>query len=287
MRRALDVIAQIVTGDGEATAATVCWHRLRDRHTAAVREQLTDAYAGTTVNKMLSALRRTLKEAWRLGQMAAEDYQKAAAVENLPGARPPAGRQIASGELRRLLDVCGHSPGGIRDAAIISLLYAGGLRRAELVDLDLADLDAVAGTLRVRGQGSQERVIHVVGGAAAALEDWLEVRNLEAGPLFWGLGNRNRGGRLTTQAIYYMLQKRAEMAGVDALSPHDFRRTFVSDLLEQGADIATVQKLAGHAHLQTTAAYHPRREQARREAAEMLHVPHTRRKLPETDKSKR
>jgi site-specific recombinase XerD len=67
-----------------------------------------------------------------------------------------------------------------------------------------------------------------------------------AGPLFWGLGNRNRGRQLTDQAIYNMLRKRAKLAGVSRLSPHDFRRTFVGDLLDAGADIVTVQKMAGH-----------------------------------------
>lgn len=284
MRRSLDVIAQIVSSDGDTTAAQIPWHRLQSQHTGAIRDELTERYAHTTVNKMLAALRQTLKEAWRLGQMSAEAYHEAADVENLSGEREPAGRHIPGGELACLLDTCRQTPTGIRDAAIISLLYAGGLRRAELVMLDRVDYDMATGTLHVRGTRDVERPVPVVGGAAAALGDWLEVRGDEAGPLFWGLGNRNRGGRLTTQAIYYMLQKRAELAEIEELSPHDFRRTFVSDLLERGADIATVQKLAGHAHVQTTAAYIRRGDQAKRRAAEMLHVPYTRRKLPDTSR---
>jgi site-specific recombinase XerD len=284
MRRALDVIAQIATGDDEASATVIPWHQLRYQHTVAIRAKLAEQYAYTTVNKKLSALRQTLKEAWRLGQMTADDYHKAADVENLSGERLPAGRQITTDELEALLEACGQSPAGIRDAAIISLLYAGGPRRAELVNLDLADYEEASGRLRVRSSQDKERMVHVVGGAAAALEDWLEVRGRQDGPLFWGLGNRNRGGRLTTQAIYYMLRKRAQLAGIDDLSPHDFRHTFVSDLLERGADIATVQKLAGHASVQTTATYDRRGEQAKRQAAEMLDVPHTRRKLPEENR---
>src|SRR5690606_33990782 len=159
-----------------------------------------------------------------------------------------------------LLNSCGQTPLGIRDAAILSLLYGCGLRRAELVALNVGDYDpsaaeAGAGTLRVRGKRNKVRLVPVVRGAAAALHDWLAIRGCEAGPLFRGVGNRNRGGPLTTQAIWKMVQTRAKAAGIPALSPHDFRRTFVGDLLDRGADIVTVQKLAGHTDVSTTARY--------------------------------
>ncbi len=93
--------------------------------------------------------------------------------------------------------------------------------------------------LVIRGKGNKQRAVPV-GNAGPALADWLAVRGPEAGALFWGLGNRNRGRQLTDQAIYNMLRKRARMAGVSHLSPHDFRRTFVGDLLDAGADIVTV-----------------------------------------------
>jgi site-specific recombinase XerD len=195
----------------------------------------------------------------------------------------PAGRAIAAGELAGLLNTCDQTQLGIRDAAIIAKLYAGGLLRAELVELDLADYDAGAGRVRARGKRNKVRLVPVVGGAAVALSDWLAERGSRSGPLFWGIGNRNQGGRLTTQAIYVMLQKRAKEAGIDSLSPHDFRRTFVGDLLDRGADIATVQKLAGHASVVTIACYDRRGEEAKQKAAELLHVPYQRRVLRNAD----
>lgn len=279
MRGALDTIARIVTGEEGATYLDIPWHALRFQHTAAIRSQLAASYGHNTVNKMLAALRGTLKAAWKLGLIAAEDYQKAASVESVKGESVPAGRSIQGGELVALLNSCDQSRLGIRDAAILSLLYACGLRRAELVTLKAEDYDSAAGTLKVKGKRNKQRLVPIVHGAVAALRDWLAVRGDEPGPLFRSVGNRNQGGPLTTQAIWKMVQMRAKVAGIPAISPHDFRRTFVGELLDRGADIVTVQNLAGHADVSTTARYDRRGEAAKQKAAALLHVPYTQRVL--------
>lgn len=281
MRRALEVIAGILTRTDAADPDAIPWQMVRREHVAAVRSELASRYAFSTANRMLSALRGVLRECWRLRQMDGEAFHRAADVAPVKGERVIAGRAVPSGELAAILNTCGQDTAGIRDAAIIALLYAGGLRRAELVGLDLADLERVegGGRLAVKGKGNKERVVPLAGGAARALDDWLLVRGDAAGPLFQGAGNRQRGGRLTTQAVYAMLRTRATAAGVPALSPHDLRRTFVGDLLDAGADIATVQKLAGHASPLTTARYDRRDERAKAAAVERLHVPYTRRSL--------
>lgn len=84
-------------------------------------------------------------------------------------------------------------------------------------------------------------------------------------------------GRLTTQAVYNILSKRAVLARVKKFSPHDLRRSFVSDLLDAGADIAVVARMAGHASVTTTARYDRRGEQVKQKTATMLHAPYMRR----------
>ena len=288
MRRALNTIAWLLAGAPAAEWPDdgylgVPWARMRFQHTDAVRAALAERYAPATANLHLSALRGVLRTAWRLGQMTAEDFQRAADLGAVAGERLPAGRAVASGELSALLATCGQDVGGIRDAAVIAVLYAGGLRRAELVDLDLKHYETTAEGARliVLGKGNKQRSVPLAGGAARALGDWLAVRGDDDGPLFRVVGNRNRGGRLTSQAVYAMLKARAAAAGVASLSPHDLRRTFVGDLLDAGADIATVQRLAGHASPATTARYDRRGEAVKRAAVDRLHVPYTRRVLTE------
>ncbi|MBE2224312.1 MAG: tyrosine-type recombinase/integrase [Anaerolineae bacterium] len=276
MQAALDTIAQIGLADELAVCWDVTWSQLRFQHTQAIRSILAERYAHTTANRMLSAMRGVLKAAWKLGLMSAEDYQKAASVESVRGETLPSGRALSAGELVGLLNACETTPLDTRDAAILSLLYGCGLRRAELVSLNSDDYIKEENELIVRGKGNKQRAVPV-GNAALALVDWLGIRGEEKGPLFWGLGNRNRGRRLTDQAVYNMLRKRAGQSGVKNVSPHDFRRTFVGDLLDAGADIITVQKMAGHASPTTTSRYDRRGQKARHRAASLLHVPYKKR----------
>jgi integrase len=160
---------------------------------------------------------------------------------------------------------------------LLAVLYGGGLRRSEVVALDVGDHTPETTELRVqRGKGQKGRLCYVTNGAKLALDAWLAVRGPEPGPLFWPADGRGRplvNRRMTDQAVLLLLRRRAKQARVPAFTPHDLRRTSIGDLLDGGADMVTVQKLAGHANVQTTARYDRRGEEVKRRAAELLHVP--------------
>lgn len=277
MRQALNAVAALLT-DGRHDAETLRWSALRYQHTQAVRAALAARYAPATANRMLAALRGVLRECWRLGQIDAETYHRAADLPAVRGTTLPRGRALTHGELRALFAACAAdpSPAGRRDAALLAVLYGAGLRRSEAAALHRSDYDAESGALVIRaGKGGRARVAYATNGARDALDQWLEVRGAAPGALFVRI---RRGGRITTdrltdQAVYHILRERAKAAGVREFSPHDLRRTFIGDLLDAGADLATVQQLAGHANVATTARYDRRGEAAKRRAAEMLHVP--------------
>ena len=197
---------------------TFPWHELEYKHVLPLRALLEDKYSTATVNRILSAVRGTVKQAWILEQIPANQYIRIKQVEKIKKYEFPAGRYISYEEIESLLNVCisSHNPGGYRDAAIISCMVAGGgLRRSEIVNLDMSDYDPVSGQITITGKGNKKRTSYILNKAADALADWLALRGDHAGPLFIPI---NKGGvmtirRMTGQAIYAMLQKRAESGG--------------------------------------------------------------------------
>ncbi|MBB5139601.1 site-specific recombinase XerD [Thermocatellispora tengchongensis] len=283
MAGCLDRIARVLTGDESATGAGQPWHLLRYEHTVRIRAILTEqGWSPAHVNKHLVALRRVLREAWRLGRMSAEDYQRAADLPTMAHTRLPAGSHVPPEVVGAALEVCerDETPAGPRDAALLAVLYSTGCRRAEVAGLTLADYDPGARSLRVRGKRDRERLVYLNGQAVARLERWLAIRGRARGALFCPI---SRAGRLRTrdgapapmtgQAVADILARRLAAAGASPRTPHDFRRTFIGELLDAGVDLATAQALVGHASPATTARYDRRPEHRRREAVDRLTLP--------------
>jgi integrase len=205
------------------------------------------------------------------------EFARATAVKAVRGSRVTAGRALDPKELCSLFAVCdANRPDGTRNAAVLSLLYAAALRRSEVVALDLADFDSASGCLRVHGKGNKQRTVYLSNGGLLAARAWLQHRGDEPGPLIHPI---RKGGtiirrRMDDQSVLDLVRRLALAAKVQRFSPHDLRRTAVGDLLDSGVDLATAQKIAGHASPVTTSTSYDRRgEKTKMRAAALLHVP--------------
>jgi integrase/recombinase XerD len=176
---------------------------------------------------------------------------------------------LGSAEVEALLQAPDRSvPRGLRDASMLELLYATGLRVSELVGLKLGDLRLDAGYLRCVGKGGRERVVPLGGEADALLRRYLaEARpQLLRGRASDALFVSARRGPLTRQAFWKITAQHGRRAGLpQPLSPHVLRHSFATHLLEHGADLRSVQVMLGHADISTTQIYtHVNRERLRR-----------------------
>jgi len=283
--RSLDLLVETFTDGGPLPGSGLVfpWWELRYSHTAAIRSRLQGRVAPATANKALSALRRVLKECWRLGLMSVEDYQRAADLPNIAGSTIPAGRDISQGEVSALMGDCTKGDRNLdyRDGAVLAVMLGGGLRRSEVASLELSDFSDEDGRVTIRrAKRNKQRTVFLPLGAISAVLDWIDRRGSAPGPLFLAVNKGDRiihGKALSTQAIQVIVTRRAGGAAIASVSPHDFRRTFVGNLLDAGVDLATVQGLVGHASPTTTARYDRRPEAVKQAAAGKLHIPYSRR----------
>jgi len=140
----------------------------------------------------------------------------------------------------------------LRDAAILELFYSCGLRIAELLALDVKDVDFIGETVRVVGKGAKQRVVPVGGQALAAIQRYRQEAAVTSGPLFLSKPRR----RITQQAVDQLLKKHLKHSSIPfGISPHKLRHSFATHLLDAGADLRSVQSLLGHASLSTTQIY--------------------------------
>ena len=214
----------------------------------------TARYAKSTIARRLASLRAFfayLVEA----EVVDNDPAAVLATPKIPRRLP---RTAAPDALAHLLDSPDPAtPTGLRDRAVLELLYATGVRASELSGLDLADLDLASGQIRVMGKGAKERIIPLHRVAAARMQDYLDngrphLVRLVTDAVFLS----TRGNRLSTDALRRLFRRyAAEAESTLELSPHSLRHTFATHLLDAGADLRTVQELLGHVALSTTQIY--------------------------------
>lgn len=277
------------------------WHQLRIdlvqwiKLQASVRDEKhpTIIQNAASVNGLIHACRGVAKEAFKLKLLSGDDYERIRLVPLIKYERLPSGRSVRAGELVHLVEalLSDETPAGLRDTAILGILYSGGLRRSELAQLSMADIDTdESGTpyLKVIGKGNKERLVFLEPGAYQALQDWLSCRGNHPGAVFVRIlksgavqlpdphAKDQHAKGLSSQAIYNVVRKRERQASLDrSVSPHDFRRSLLTHLLERGEDVFVVQSIAGHADPSTTKIYDRRGEKGMRDAANKVHFPYS------------
>jgi integrase/recombinase XerD len=213
-----------------------------------------DRMSARTIARHLSTLRNLYAFLLREGRV---DTDPTAALPT-PRQPRPIPKYLNAPQVEAVSAAPADSSNGIRDRAMIALLYASGLRVSELCGLALSDLNLEMGLVRVLGKGSKERLVPVGAGALGQISEYL--RDARA-KLLKGRGSRYlfvtaRGGRLSRQAFWKSLSINARKAGIfHGLSPHVLRHTFATHLLEGGADLRSVQTMLGHADISTTQIY--------------------------------
>lgn len=236
--------------------------RARHDHVEGFAQSLQRAeLAPTTSNRTMAAVRGLHRYLFAEG---IADLDPTADVEQtkLKRGLPKA---LTEAEVVAVLEApSGTSPADVRDRAILELLYGTGMRISECVALSLDDLDQTAALLRVTGKGNKQRLVPVGRLASKALESWLgPAGRPELAPDVWAGRDQQmaiflnqRGGRLSRQGMWGVVRKHGLTAGVaDRLSPHVLRHSCATHMLDNGADIRTVQELLGHASVSTTQLY--------------------------------
>ncbi|HKX95766.1 MAG TPA: site-specific tyrosine recombinase XerD [Methylibium sp.] len=264
-RRDLTLYAQWLAAEGgkaiDASAESDLLGYASERHAGS---------RASSTNRRLTVFKRYFRWALREHRLAADPTLK------LQTARQPlrVPKTLSEAQVEALLDAPDtDTPLGLRDRAMLELMYASGLRVSELVTLKSVHVGLAEGALRVTGKGSKERVVPFGEEAHGWLARYLrEARAaILGGQASDALFVTARGGAMTRQAFWGLVKKHACAAGIEvALSPHTLRHAFATHLLNHGADLRAVQMLLGHADISTTTIY----THVARERLKALHAQH-------------
>jgi integrase/recombinase XerD len=222
---------------------------------AAFLTELAGNSAAATLGRKVACLRsfyRHLRREGLIGHDPSADLHGPRKTQRLP-------RVLTRQEVARLLrEPSGTEPHALRDRALLELMYACGLRVSEVTGLELRDVDVEEGMLCARGKGSKERLVPIGRQAIAALEAYVA----RGRPVLLGARSESklflnrRGGALTRQGLYKIVQGHARGAGLqERMSPHTLRHSFATHLLAGGCDLRSLQEMLGHADLATTQVY--------------------------------
>ena len=213
-------------------------------------------YTKSTTARKLATLRSFYKFLMRRGQISVNPLS----TIRTPKQEKRLPKCLDLDQIQKLLDTPGDGDMlAARDRSMLEVLYSSGIRVSELVELDMSDLDLQEGVLRVKGKGRKDRLTPIGSQAIKALQRYFEWRNNDnrtGAPLTGRVFLNKHGGALSTRSVRRKLDKYLVQAGLDpGISPHTLRHSFATHLLNNGADLRSVQELLGHQSLSTTQVY--------------------------------
>jgi integrase/recombinase XerD len=266
-----------------AGLATFCGGPVAEASTADIErwvaEMRAKGHAASTIARRLAATRSYYRHELLIGSRP----DNPAAEIALPRRQRKLPRTLSAGEVERLIDAANSiTPRGMRDRALVELLYGAGLRVSEAVGLAKTGVDLDGRTVRVLGKGSKERIVPLGRPGVETVRRYLalgrpHLDRRHRPELFLNA----RGGALSRAGAFLILRRLAERAGLEPgrVHPHLLRHSFATHLLEGGADLRSVQEMLGHADLSTTELYTHVSDRRRRETYFAAH-PHARRRPP-------
>ena len=267
------VLNAIAKEFGHASLNECPWEKMNYDAVLAFRvRQMEKGLSPSTVNLQICTLRMVAKQAWLKGMMSIQTYSAIREVKSVRGSRLSKGRALSTRETGKLIassELKGNAI-GVRDAAIIALAVACGMRRTEIASLRISNINCQNKIITILGKGNKERRVAPSDDAWERLADWLAIRGTEGcDNVFVAVkkgDNIQPFWPISASAIYQLLRARAIESRISAFTPHDLRRTFATRLLDAGADINTVRQAMGHSSVITTQRYDQRGERTVEEA---------------------
>lgn len=240
----------------------IVWTKLTKMHILGIIKTLENQNKSiSTIKNTLSCLKGVLSEAYDLELITTENY------ERMRNVKPPKGQQVSKGrslepeEIKRLFEHVANLDTviGARDNAIVKLLIGTGLRRTEITNIKINDINLTSRLILIRGKGNKERRVAMNNDIYSAVQKWIdEFRGDYEGFLFSRIrkcGTIVYDKKISDQAIYDIVKKRCSECEITNIATHDLRRTFCTYMLSQGIDVMDVMKMMGHASPETTKRY--------------------------------
>ena len=226
----------------------------------------------SSLNAYIQVLKNFAKFLYRRKVISIDSYELISDIKKIKGRRPPAGRRLKYREVKTVKNnyVKSHKNIDKRDLAIFALGTCTGIRRGEISRIDVTDIDN--SKLYICGKGSAYRIVYLNDFAKEALKDWLEVSEITRGALFRQMDRHGSvfSERLGVYGVAYAIKRIIKNLDMKYFTSHDLRRTFATTLLDNNADKFAVQRLMGHASVNTTAIYDRRGERINRQAINLL-----------------